>query len=435
MTMSLYSSVANICRRARHWLPLFAFLFAVQVTFAQSQQWAQWGGPDRNFKSESQGLATSWPSGGPHQIWSRDLGEGHSSIIVDGNRLYTMYRPAGLLSKIKRSEEEVVIAIDANTGKTIWEHRYPAPTAGLDFEYGAGPHATPLVVGNRIFTSGTNKQIHALDKQTGKVIWFHDLVKEFGAKPSGRGYTCSPIAYKNTVIVTAGGSEQSVMAFNQQDGKVAWKNQSFSLSPASPILINLEGQEQLVVFGGDEIVGLDPNNGGLLWSHPHKTEWGLNISTPVWGNDNLLFISSAYNSGSRLLQLAKTGGKTMVKELWFTNKMRVHIGTVIRIDDHVYGSSGDFGPAFITAVNLKTGKVAWQERGFARATFLYADGKFILLAEDGTLALATMTPTGMNVHAKAEVLNSIAWTVPTLVGTRLYLRDRKTMMALELGGK
>jgi len=433
--MSFSLTTACVCRRARHWLLPFAFLFTAQFTYAQVQQWVQWGGPNRNFKAESKGLAMSWPSSGPRQIWSRDLGEGHSSIIVDGSRLYTMYRPAGLLSKIKRSEEEVVVAIDANTGKTIWEQRYPAPTAGLDFEYGAGPHATPLVAGNRIYTSGTNKQIHALDKQTGKVIWFHDLVKEFNAKPSGRGYTCSPIAYKNTVIVTAGGSEQSVMAFNQQDGKVAWKNQSFALAPASPILINLDGQDQLVVFGGDEVIGLDPNNGGLLWSHPHKTEWGLNISTPVWGDDKLLFISSAYNSGSRLLQLAKTGDKTTVKELWFTNKMRVHIGTVIRIADHVYGSSGDFGPAFINAVDLKTGKVAWQERGFARATFLYADGKFILLDEDGTLALATMTPTGMNVHAKAEVLSSIAWTVPTLVGTRLYLRDRKTMMALELGGK
>jgi outer membrane protein assembly factor BamB len=432
MAMSLSLITASVCWRARRWLPLFAFLFAVQVAFARAQQWVQWGGPNRNFKAESNGLATSWPSSGPRQIWSRDLGEGHSSIIVDGNRLYTVYRPLGTP---RRSEEEVVIALDANTGKAIWEHRYAAPTAGLDFEYGAGPHATPLVAGNRIFTSGTNKQIHALDKQTGKVIWFHDMVKEFGAKPSGRGYTCSPIAYKNTVIVTAGGSEQSVIAFNQQDGRVAWKNQSFALSPASPILINLDGQEQLVVFGGDEIVGLDPNNGRLLWSHPHKTEWGLNISTPVWGNDNLLFISSAYNSGSRLLQLSKTGDKTTVKELWFTNKMRVHIGTVIRVDDHVYGSSGDFGPAFITAVDLKTGKVAWQERGFARTTFLYADGKFILLAEDGTLALATMTPAGMKVYAKAEVLNSIAWTVPTLVGTRLYLRDRKTIMALELGGK
>src|SRR5574341_1431444 len=128
MAMSFSLIAACVCWRARHWLLLFACLFAVQVTFAQAQQWLQWGGPNRNFKVESKGLATSWPSSGPRQIWSRDLGEGHSSIIADGNRLYTMYRPAGLLSIIKRSQEEVVIAIDANTGKTIWEHRYPAPT-------------------------------------------------------------------------------------------------------------------------------------------------------------------------------------------------------------------------------------------------------------------------------------------------------------------
>jgi hypothetical protein len=99
----------------------------------------------------------------------------------------------------------------------------------------------------------------------------------------------------------------------------------------------------------------------------------------------------------------------------------------------VYGSSGDFGPAFFTAVEVRTGNVAWQERGFARAVSLHVDGKLLLLDEEGTLALASPSPQGLSVHARAKVLDKLAWTVPTLVGTTLYLRDRETIKALELG--
>jgi hypothetical protein len=113
--------------------------------------------------------------------------------------------------------------------------------------------------------------------------------------------------------------------------------------------------------------------------------------------------------------------------------MRVHIGTVMRLGDHVIGSSGDFGPSFLTAVEIKTGKIAWQDRSFARAQLLYADGKLILLDEDGTLALATVSPQGLRVLARANVLSNVAWTPPTLAGTTLYVRDRKSIAAFNLG--
>jgi outer membrane protein assembly factor BamB len=322
--------------------------------------------------------------------------------------------------------------MDAATGKTAWEHRYPAPTDGLDFEYGAGPHSTPLIVGNRLFAASTLKEIFALGKQSGKVLWSHNMIKEFNAGMPGRGFSPSPIAFRETVILPAGGPS-AVIAFDQASGKVVWKSQAFEASPASPILIQVDGEDQLVVFGGAEIVGLNPSSGAILWRHPHKTEWGLNISTPVWGEGNILFLSSAYNSGSRVLRLSKAGAQTNVKELSFTNQMRVHIGTVIRIGDYAYGASGDFGPAFITAINVKTGKIAWRDRSFSRSTFLYADGKLVILDEDGTLGLATVSPEGIKVLTRADVMTKTSWTVPTLVGTKLYIRDRKNMVALELG--
>jgi outer membrane protein assembly factor BamB len=396
--------------------------------------WPQWGGPHRNFVVDSHGLANAWPASGPKRLWSRALGEGHSAIAVDGGRLYTMYRPLGMMSVVRRSEEEVIAAVDANTGKTLWEHKYASPTSGVDFSEGAGPHSTPLVTSDRVYATGSRKELFALNKADGTVVWSHDLIKEYGATPPDRGYSCSPLLYNGHIIVSVGGAHQSLAAFDARTGSLVWKKGDFEHSPNSPIVIDVDGQEQIAFFAGDVVAGVDPANGNTLWTYPHKTDWGLNISTPIWSpSDHLLFVSSAYSGGSRLLELHKSGGRTTVTQKWFNNRMRIHIGTAIRIGGAIIGSSGDFGPAFLSAVDIGSGKVLWQDRTFARAQLLYADGKLVILDEDGTLGLATAGTDGLKVLAKASVLQNLAWTPPSLVGTRLYVRDRKTMAAFDLG--
>ena len=281
---------------------LFTPLLLLTGSFIEARaqsDWLQWGGPNRNFTSSSKGLAATWPATGPRRLWSRPLGAGHSSIIASGNTLYTMYSEGG---------QESVIALAADTGKTIWEHKYASSDAGLDLRYGAGPHSTPLLVGDLLFTVGSRGQLFAFDKKTGKVAWSHDLWTEYGGTKMGRGYSCSPVAYKNTVILTLGGPGQTLVAFNQKDGTVAWKNQTLDMSPSSPLIVNVDGQDQLIAFLGKVVAGLDPNNGNLIWTHPHVTEWGLNISTPVWGAGNLLFVAAAYGMGGRVLHLSRAGG-------------------------------------------------------------------------------------------------------------------------------
>jgi outer membrane protein assembly factor BamB len=393
--------------------------------------WTQWGGPNRNFMSDSKGLASSWPAAGPKKLWSRALGEGHSAITVEGNRLYTLYRP---LVSGGRAEEEVVAALDAGSGSTVWEHKFPSSTAGANFREGAGPHSTPLVTADRVYAAGSRKQILALNKADGKVAWSHDLMQEYGAPGPDRGYACSPLLYNDMVIVSVGGPGQALAAFNAKSGALVWKAGDFDFSPASPIIIDVDGQKQLLYFAGNVVAGVDPASGKTLWTHPHKTDWGLNISTPIWSpSDHLLFVSSAYGTGSRVLELRQAGGKTTVTEKWFNNRMRIHIGTAIRLGNHVFGSSGDFGPAFLTAVDIRNGTIAWQDRSFSRAQLLHADGKLVILDEDGNLGLATVSPTGLQVLAKVSILDHLAWTPPTLVGTKLYMRDRKTVGAYELG--
>lgn len=411
-------------KRTLSWSLVLLLSFLSSWANAQSADWAQWGGPQRNFKSPATGLATSWPKGGPRKLWSRSLGDGYSGLAVAGSQVFTLYR---------KGAQEVVVALDSATGKTLWEYSYDAPFwKEQDMSNGPGPHATPLVVGPLVFTTGATGKLHGLNKQTGKPVWMHDLFKEFNGTVRVNGYSCSPLAYKNSVIVSVGGPGHALMAFNQKDGTVLWQKQDFKNSTSSPILINIDGQEQLVAFLWGELIGVDPNNGELLWQQPHETDYGLNTMTPVWGEDNLLFVSAGYNGGSRVLKLTRNGGKTNVEEVWFHRLMRVHFGNCIRLGDFIYGSSGDFGPAPFTALNVKTGKVVWRDRSVPRASFLLAEGRFILLDEDGTLVLATPMPEGLKLHAKAAVLSSNAWTVPALAGTTLYLRDRKIILALEL---
>jgi outer membrane protein assembly factor BamB len=409
------------------------FVIAIAVGVAGNlPDWPQFGGPNRNFMVESKGLADTWPAGGPKKLWMRSLGEGYSGISVDQGTIYTMYR---------KGEQEVAIAMDAATGKTRWEYAYNASFGNMAMENGPGPHTTPLILGNRIYTVGILAILNCFDKTTGKLLWTKDLYKDFpGATRMDRGYSCSPMAYKNSIILTIGGTGHAVVALDPADGHTLWAKNDFGNSPSSPTLINVAGQDQLVAFlneGGPNaqglIAGLDPNNGTLLWTHPHKTSWGLNIALPVWGDDGILVMSSAYGSGARALKLTREGGKTTVKELWANNRMRVHHSTMVRVGELIYGSSGDFGPAPLTAIDVRTGEIKWQERAFPKASFVYADGKFFVVDEDGGVSLATFSPAGAKVISKFSLLEHNAWTAPALVGTKLYVRDRKSIAALEVG--
>jgi outer membrane protein assembly factor BamB len=401
--------------------------------------WPQWGGPSRDFHAPSTGIADAWPEAGPPVIWSRPLGTGHSTIVVDEGRLFTMYRAGnGRARQGPWSDDEVVAALDARTGKTIWEHTYPARTGFEDFSFGAGPHATPLVAGDRLFTIGTTQQLFAFDKRTGTVLWSHDFVREFQSpelliRPNVKvGYGCSPIAFRDTIICSVGGPGQSVMAFRQSDGAVVWKSGDFLTAAAAPILIEIAGRPHVVFFGGGTVTGLDPATGAILWSHPHDPGNDLNCGTPLFGPDNILFVSSAYQAGSRAIQLTDRGGVTHADELWFTTRVRFMFLNAIRIGDFVYGTTGDFGPAFLTAVNVRTGESAWQVRGFARASLVQADGKVIVLTEDGDLALVRANPDRHHEITRFRVLEGKTWNPPAIDGGFLLVRNLAEMAAFDL---
>jgi outer membrane protein assembly factor BamB len=160
------------------------------------------------------------------------------------------------------------------------------------------------------------------------LLWTRDLVKDLGAPPRlirpavKAGYAVSPLAYRDTIILQAGGSGQAVIALRQSDGSVAWKSGDFLVSESSPILIDVGGQTQVVVFAAQAVYGLAPADGRIIWSHPHDTNGDMNNSTPIWGSDNVLLISSGYDQGTRALRLTREGNATKVEELWFSNRLK-----------------------------------------------------------------------------------------------------------------
>ena len=386
--------------------------------------WLQWGGPNRNFAVEARPLALTWPADGPRRLWQRPLGDGFSAIVTDGTTLYTLYRDG---------DNDVAIAMEAATGKTVWETRYAAPFhETCSQQLGPGPRAAPLVAGDRLITVSAGALMHSFDRRTGKLQWTRDLLD--GAPDAGRacGYSTSPIAYQDRIITTVGGKGRGVMAMDAATGAIAWQAQDFENAYSSPILIDLDGRPELIVFTAGEVAGLDPDTGRLEWQHPHVAEFGVNVAMPIWGDDHLLFVSSAYNGGSRVLKLARTGTTVSATEVWASQRLRIHFGNAVRFGSRVLASNGDFGAAPLAAVDVATGQMLWRDRSVARATLVGAGTRLLLLDEDGTLALATPTDTGLTLHAKAQVLDGRSWTVPTLSGTTLFIRNQKDIVALDL---
>lgn len=392
--------------------------------------WPQWGGPARSFQAAEAELAPAWGPEGPRELWRRPLGDGNSAIAVVGQTAFTMYRDG---------DREVVVALDRASGETRWEvERKPRRWEGFLDEYGHGPHTTPLVADGRLFTVGLDGRLVCLDAGTGAELWSRDLwsrarlgEKEFG--PPQLGYSASPLLLGGRLIVLGGDRADGVQALDPATGEVEWISPGLEPTFASPIAIEVAGEAQIVAFMAEGVAGLDPERGTRLWHVPHETPYVVNASTPLWDGVDTLFVTSAYDAGSRALRLGRRGGEVHAEELWASRAIQVHHQSAVLVGGVVYASSGDFGPAFLAGVRLDTGEVVFRERGFAKASFVAAGDRLILLDEDGVLALATAVADGIRIDARSQVFRTRSWTVPTLVGTTLYARDRAEIAAFDLG--
>lgn len=414
-------------------------------------QWSQWGGPNRNFTVDNPRLADFWPKEGPKRLWHRKLGDGCSTIVCDEGVLYTMYR------KGCTSDSEYTIAVDQATGKTIWEYenRTPRISSKEDGWGGEGPNSTPLVVGDYVYSIGLRGVIHCFDKKSGAVVWRRDLVTEFGshAPSTAIGYSCSPIAYKNSVITSSGrdwtfhhenpsggtgkmrdtdtkGTGHTYIALDQKTGVVLWRTLYFPADCSSPILIRFAGQDQLVGQTRTGLVGVNPENGSLLWRHAWPRENAY--TTPVWDENGLVFYTTGAGDPGHVIRLLDRSGAITTEDVWSSQKMKSWVATPVLMGDYLVGGTGS-DPGFLVAMHMQTGKVSSRERGYNGPSFVSAGDKLLILSQDGWLTLATLQSGSLTVLSKCKVAERYSFSVPTLAESTLYVRDRKHMMAFELG--
>ena len=385
--------------------------------------WPGFGGPEGNFRVKAEGLADRWPEDGPPEIWRHPLGAGFSTIVADGGRLFVTSRDG---------DADVVQARSVSDGSVVWEQRYDSPVSeDHAIEFGTGPNASPLIHDGRLFSLSYSGALHAFDAGSGEPLWSRDLVKDFGGEFLNFGYSASPIVHDGQLIVLAGGEQAGALALDPADGAEIWRGSPSSVSYSTPIVIDLEGQQQLVYFSAESIIGIDASNGTRLWDFPVVNQYRNNSTGPQWGPGNLLWVATQLEGGTRALRLTRDGDATVVEEVWVSNKMSVHFWNTLRLGNAVFASVGGNG-SILTAIDLTNGDVLWRQRGFEKVNFVHAGENTILLDADGKLALARLSAEDIEILSQAKISDETTWTAPTLVDGILYFRDTDTIRAFDL---
>jgi outer membrane protein assembly factor BamB len=380
--------------------------------------WPQWRGPNRDGVSKETGLLKQWPAEGPPLVWkAAGAGRGYSSFSVSNGKLYTM----GL-----RGDREFVIAFDVATGKEAW-----AAAHGSAFrnDRGDGPRGTPTVDGDRIYALGGNGDLSCLDARTGKVVWSKNVLKEFGGSNITWGISESPLVMGNKVLVNAGGPGASIVALNKADGSLIWKSQSDEAGYSSAIPLQVNGGTQVIFFTASRAVGLDANDGRLLWEYARPSNNVANVATPI-ARANRVFISSDYGTGGGVVEI-KPDNKA--QEIYFTKDMKNHHSSSVLVGDHLYG----FSSAILTAMKFDTGEIAWRDRSVGKGSLVYADGHLYCFSENGVVGLVEATPAGYKEKGRFRIQQDSlpTWSHPVVAGGRLYLRDQDTIYAFDVREK
>ena len=383
--------------------------------------WPQWRGPRRDGVSAERGLLKEWPAGGPPLAWRvQGAGDGYSSFAVAGGRLFTLGA---------RGNTEYVLAFDAASGKRIWE---VAHGRRFSNDRGDGPRATPTVDGDRVYAFGASGDLTVLEAASGKVVWTANVLSKFGGSNISWGLSESPLVLSDRILVNAGGRGASIVALRKTDGSLIWRSQSDEPGYSSAVLQDVGGIRQAIFFTGERALGVDVNDGRLLWSYNRVANRTANIATPIV-RGNHVFLSSDYGTGAALLAITADGARVNAREVYFTNEMRNHHASSVLVGDHLYG----FSSTILTAMHFETGKQVWRDRSVGKGSLIFADDRLYLFSESGVVGLAEANPAGYREHGRFQVRtgNLPTWSHPVVSGGRLFLRDQDTIYAYDVAGR
>ena len=393
-----------------------------------ADDWPQWRGPKRDAVSAETGLLKKWPAGGPKLAWElKGLGKGLSTVAIVGGRLYTMGNHDG----------QYIMAYDLADRKLVWKAKVgPANDQ---------PHATPTVDGDRVYALGTAGDLVCVTAADGKEIWRKSLTRDFGGKVPKWKFSESVLVDGDRLIATPGGPEAVMVAFNKKTGDVIWKcapaevNEAGAAAYASAVVSEGAGVRQYVTLTSRGVIGVEADNGKLLWVYHRVANRTANIPTPVVEGD-FVFVSTAYKAGSALLKLAKAGDGVKAEEVYFlpASTFQCHHGGFLLAGGCIYGADGH-NQGNPISIEMATGKVAWREKqlGKGSGSLVYADGHLYYRWEDDTVALIAADPARYTLDGSFKIprtpgADGPGWAHPVVHDGKLYIRHGDVLFCYEV---
>ena len=377
--------------------------------------WPQWRGSNRDGAA-----AFSLPGAWPEQLtqkWKVEVGTGYAAPITVGDRVYAFSR---------QGEDEVMRALDAATGKTIWETKYNATykaNPAATRTHGTGPKSTPVFADGRLYTLGMSGLVTAFDAASGKQLW-----QTSPPKTEPLYHTAmSPIVDRGLVIVHVGGhNDGALTAFDARTGDVKWAWTGDGPAYGSPIVAELGGTRQVITMTQENLVGVAVANGQLLWRRPYTVRATRNAVTPIIHNQ-LVIVSGLGMPVSGFRVLGKSG-QWSTEDVWVNNDATMDMSTGVVIGSTLFGfSPRNSGQYF--AIDANTGQTLWlsEPRQGENAAVVRAGELWFALDTTAELKVAKANPKQFEILKRYDVADSATWAQPVLSGQRFFIKDLSTI--------
>ena len=393
---------------------------------ARAQDWGQWRGPARDGLIPASSTPSAWPES-MRRVWRLEVGEGYSSPVVSGTRVFVHCR---------RDPEEVVVALNLSDGRLLWQQKYPATFQKNQYAVAMakGPNATPLVVGKRLLTLGVTGILKAWDTETGRELWSKDFSRLVDTSKLFCGTAASPLAVAGRVVVQVGSDVHGgqILALELATGNIAWEWKGLGPGYASPIVIDTGGITQIISVTEGSIVGIDAKTGQELWSVPFTDEWHENIVTPVWTGSQL--VVSGLRQGTHAYALRQREGKWQVTETWKNADVAMYLSSPVFGDGLIYGHSSKRKGQFV-ALDATTGVVRWATEGREgeHASVLLTPNHLVYLTNEANLIVARRGKATFDIERRYEVAGSGTWSMPVFLGKDILVRDATGLIKLTTG--
>lgn len=396
----------------------------VATAWTAAADWPQWRGPERDGVAAGFEAPEPWPAAWS-PAWRQEVGVGHSSPVVAGERVFLHSR---------EGEEETVRALSLTDGRTLWKSSYPAPyqVHSAASDHGPGPKSTPVLAGGRLVTLGISGILSAFDAASGELLWRHDLSGRFPRTSPAFGTAASPLVVDGKVITHLGGHHDGVLAaFDLATGKTLWELPGDGPGYASPMLVDAAGIRQVVTQTDQHVVGVALADGRLLWQLPFSTPYSQNAVTPLVVGD--LVIVSGLEQGVAAYRLAEREGFVIPRRVWHTTEIGFYMSSPVLLGGRLWGMAHQKAGQLV-ALDPETGSVLWTGEGRLgdNAALVAADGHLLVLTDGADLLVLAPGKDGAPREvARHEVAPTPTWAhpVPTRAGLLIKDEDHLALLA------